>query len=608
MSHKGSLLASFLYCIVVIFPTASLASMPEKSQLIRQLDAGQAAESVVWQTLLQLKDKAPLNPNYRGYLSQPVSAEAELIATVDLIYSSAQRACHYPARKQFIESFLNLPPGSLSPERCAEYEEFRRSVPTDEAYLVFAAENVTSASSMMGHIMLRFDGRNDENINVQHGVTFFTELNSLNIPLLLYDTLIKGKPGIFQVAPYAPFQQHYRQTEQRNVWEYTLDLNKSDKSLIAGMIWELGQFSPDYFFHTYNCATVTQLLLTLARPSHLSEMDVIVTPADVVRFALTQDLVAKTRLLPSHKWKAQSLNEIIGENSAQNIRQHLEAGNSNDLTFSASSDSFMQYEFATSLNRLLRQRKHIDNIRYQANIRHLQSEGAKFRHMALDVSDYKNPVNTSKEALLAAGVENYDGAQSLLFRFFPVASDIDSDNRNYSGETALSLADISLRYTPQNNALHLDRLLLYNMTSRVPYHDVFGNMSTGLKVGLDRVFDDHLKRNLVLQTELSGGITLPLSTSGGVFAESGLGVTADEDRVQVYLEPRIGGFFYLRHNTKVRFEGIWSLNKYAGSNVGRIDAHITHYLDNTWSVNARLSKLLADENEMLTTINLRYRF
>ncbi len=582
--------------------------MPEKSLLIRQLDDGQAAESVVWQTLLQLKDKAPLNPNYQGYLSHPVSAEAELIATVDLIYSSAQRACQYPARKQFIETFLNLPPGSLSPERCAEYEEFKRSVPTEEAHLVFAAENVTSASSMMGHIMLRFDGRNDENIDVQHGVTFFTELNSLNIPLLLYDTLIKGKPGIFQVAPYAPFQQHYRQAEQRNVWEYTLGLSKSDKSLIAGMIWELGQFSPDYFFHTYNCATVTQLLLTLARPSLLSEMDAIVTPADVVRFALTQDLVAKTRLLPSNKWKAQSLSEIVGGDSAQTIRHHLESGDSKLLTFSASSESFIQYEYAVSLNRLLRQRNLIDDTRYQANSRQLLSQKAKFRNMALDVSDYKNPVNTSKEALVAAGIENFDGAQSLLFRFFPVASDIDSDNRNYSGETALSLADISLRYTPRHNALHLDRALLYNMASRVPYHDVFGDFSTGLKVGLDRVFDDELNRNLVLQTEVSGGVTLPLSTSGGVFAESGLGVTADEDRIQIYLEPRIGGFIYLRHNTKMRFEGAWSLNKYAGSNVGRIDAHITHYLDNTWSVNARLSKLLAEEDEILAAVNLRYRF
>lgn len=247
---KGSLLASFLYCFLFFLPAISQASAPDKNHLVHQLDIQKAASSPVWHSLLQLKGNKPLNANYKGYLSNPFSALAELTATIDLIYSSPQQACQYPARKQFIETLLQLPSGSLSLQPCTDYEEFRQRVPTDEAFLVFAAENVTSASSMMGHIMLRFDGTNADNINVQHGVTFFTELDSLNIPALLYETLIEGKPGIFQVAPYAPFQHHYRQKEQRNVWEYSLALSPQDKALIAGMIWELGQFSPDYFFHS----------------------------------------------------------------------------------------------------------------------------------------------------------------------------------------------------------------------------------------------------------------------------------------------------------------------------------------------------------------------
>ena len=605
---KGSLLASFLYSFLFFLPAISQASAPDKNQLVNQLDIQKAASSPVWHSLLQLKGNKPLNANYKGYLSNPVSALAELSETIDLIYSSPQQACQYPARKQFIENRLKLPTGSLTLQPCTDYEEFRQRVPTDEAFLVFAAENVTSASSMMGHIMLRFDGTNADNINVQHGVTFFTELDTLNIPALLYETLIEGKPGIFQVAPYAPFQHHYRQKEQRNVWEYSLALSPQDKALIAGMIWELGQFSPDYFFHSYNCATVTQLLLTLARPSQLNEMDAVVTPADVVRFAIAQNLVAKTRLLPSHKWKARALSETVGENAAEDIRQHLESGESTDLTFARTSDSFMRFEYATSLNRLLRQRNFIDESRYQNNVGYLASRRPEFKHMALDVSEYKNPVNTSKEALIAIGLEDFKSTQSLVFRFFPVASDIDSDNRNYSGETALSLADIKVRYTPTKNKLHLDQLWVYNMVSRVPYHDVTGDVSTGLKVGLNRVFDDNLQRNLVAEAECSAGYTFPVSKLGGVFAESGLGISADTQRIQAYAEPRIGAFAYLRHNTKLRIEAAWGLNKYAGSNVKRFETHLTHYLNNVWSVNARLKRLLAEEDETFTSFNLRYRF
>lgn len=604
---KGSPLASFLFCLLFLLPSQSEGSTPSRNNIHHQLAYHNAANTPLWQALLQLKQGVAINPNYTGYLVHPVSASAELTATVNLIFEAPQKACQYPARKRFIEITLGLAKDTLNFAKCSDYRSFRNSVPTDEAYLVFAAENVTSASSMMGHIMLRFDGANTEGTEVQHGITFFTELDSLNIPVLLYDTLVQGKPGVFQVAPYAPFQQHYRQTEQRNVWEYKLDLSATEKSLIAGMIWELGQFNPDYFFHSYNCATVTRLLLTLARPPTLAQMDTIVTPSDVVRFALKNDLVAQTQLLPSHKWKAQSLAQSLSADSAQKIVRQLIKEGSPALNFTRDSQSFLRYEFAQSVNIMLRQRNLIGEKRHHANIQRLQPGQAMFAGMALDVSNYKNPVNTSEESMLAIGVEDIHENQSLTFRYFPVASDINSDHRNYSGETALSLADIKIRYTPSNTTLHLDKLMLYSMTSRVPFNAVYGDISTGLQVGLNRVFDNHLQRKLVAQAEMSGGFTFPIA-HGGVYIENGVGISADNHRVQAYLEPRTGGYVYLRNNIKVHIEAAWGLNKYDGSSVGRINTSVTHFISKSWSVNAFWSRLISDRDASFLTLNLRHRF
>ena len=70
--------------------------------------------------------------------------------------------------------------------------------------------------------MLRMDGTNDNGLKVSHGITFFTELEGFNIPVILYESLVSGKKGFFQIAPYSNFVSHYLNAEQRNVWEYKL--------------------------------------------------------------------------------------------------------------------------------------------------------------------------------------------------------------------------------------------------------------------------------------------------------------------------------------------------------------------------------------------------
>ena len=171
---KGSILASFFF----FFSANSTASDVTQTSYSKVDSATlqQIANDPLWHLLLQLKNGKPITNDTSIYILKSfVSPLAEAQATIDLFQRNTQNICNYPARlrllKRYIPEFESIPPA----EHCAEYRKFVESVPADSIKLIYASENVTSASSMMGHIMLRLDGTNDKDIPVKHGITFFTD-------------------------------------------------------------------------------------------------------------------------------------------------------------------------------------------------------------------------------------------------------------------------------------------------------------------------------------------------------------------------------------------------------------------------------------------------
>lgn len=522
------------------------------------------AQTALWHTLLHLKNAQPINPT-SVYLSTPFDPETELVNTIRLSQTDPEQACAYPARKRFIEDQLSLKPGSLSSVVCTDYEEFLSFVPNDEYVLVYASENVNSASSMMGHIMLRLDGTNNNGTFVQHGITYFTELDSLNAAKILYDSLVTGKEGIFQVAPYAPVQAHYRNKEQRNIWEYTLTLSDKERALIRDAIWELGQHTPSYFFHEYNCATVTQLLLSIARPESINNMASWLTPIDIVKFSNHANLVSHTRVVPSERWKTNALIEQLPSARVTSLAEVLQNGQVDSIALFNNATGFTEFELLKSINNLWYSQSKLSQQQHNANQAALAQFDDKFAGYQLDVSEYKSPLDAQDESLIAIGMGQIEGSDAILFRYFPVASDITDNQGHIFGENQLLLADTQIRIDLNRSKIHLDNLSLYRMKSRVPFSTVTGGFSSGLHVGLTRFFDSNLNSTLVANVEGTFGLSHEPTSDIGVFVEMAVGAVANFKRSEVYLEPRLGAHLYAVYNTKINASIGWAVNKLAHS-------------------------------------------
>ncbi len=604
---KGSILASF-FLIFAANSTASDVTQTSYSK-VDSATLQQIANDPLWHLLLQLKNGKPITNDTSIYISKSfVSPLAEAQATIDLFQRNTQNICNYPARlrllKRYIPEFKSITPA----EHCAEYRKFVESVPADSIKLIYASENVTSASSMMGHIMLRLDGTNDKGVPVKHGITFFTELDSLNVPHIMYETLMTGKEGVFKVAPYQEFEQFYLYEEQRNIWRYTLDFNEQQRHFVQDYIWELGQQSPAYFFHIFNCASVTQLLVNIARPAHLNQVASWLTPLDVVKFAQANSLVASTQFVPSNKWEITTLEESIGSKRASAISSHLARAQLDSLSL-----SFVETKYALALNQYFRSAQTISEQKYQKNSAEIAAFDTKYKHLSLDVSELPVPSSRQQEGYVAAGFTHQDSRSFMAFRAFPVARRLADDNRSMIGETELILADVEFRVGLEQSNLgdiYVDKAMLYQMVSRVPVTQNISNWSSSFNIGINRVLTGERQSKLIVQSEFGLGFTREVMQGLGVYSDIIVGAGANKHEAFVYAKPVIGLYAYTKLNSKLAVSLSRTYNQYGSDEpIDAVSFSLHQYGFENIALDFEVNiQKVADEYESSAAFMLGYRF
>ncbi len=282
--------------------------------------------SPIWKSLLHVSN-GKLNiedPNFimsKGIFSLKNELEKTIYSFFgDIDKGDSHGICKFPARFFWIKSELNLDDDIFPHVQCAEFEEYLKKAPADEISLVFVSENVSNPSSMMGHVFLKLSGYNYKSNYVEHAVSFFTIIDTINIPLLILKSTITGMNGFFSLLPYSEQVKRYLEVEDRNVWEYELDLSEKNKMLIYYHIWELKDLQMRYLFTGYNCATVIYNTLSLSSENFLKNNNRLwITPKDVVKETYRNNLIVGTKLIPSDKWNIRMLSEALDNDSIDYI-------------------------------------------------------------------------------------------------------------------------------------------------------------------------------------------------------------------------------------------------------------------------------------------------
>ncbi|MBV6752807.1 DUF4105 domain-containing protein [Pseudomonas chlororaphis] len=236
--------------------------------------------------------------------------DAELQATLDALYAPAslgnQHAqCVYPARTRWLKAQLQLT--DLPAPDCTEFKQWFKDVAPHSTVMIFPAAYLNSPSSMFGHTLLRIDPadeQRDKTALLSYAINFGAYIEgSDNSILYAWKGLAGGYPGLFAMVPYQEKLSEYRSLENRDLWEYRLNLTPEETQRMVEHVWELKQIQFDYFFFDENCSYRLLELLQVARPSlHLTEQfPLTAIPTDTVKAVKDAGLVDRIDYRPSRE-------------------------------------------------------------------------------------------------------------------------------------------------------------------------------------------------------------------------------------------------------------------------------------------------------------------
>lgn len=231
------------------------------------------AEDRYWQILLHIDNGESEIDDERFFFSPngKTDPKAELDATIDALFNETRfdddsNACRFPARKAWLQERLSI--SDLPKVECKKYNDILKRLNPKSVTLVFPSAHINSPASMFGHTFLRINsGYNSKLLSYAFNYAADADPSKTNGAVFAIKGLTGGYFGKYSLLPYYEKLKEYRDTEQRDIWEYDLDLSEDEVLKMLRHIWELKDIHSYYYFFTQNCSYNMLWFIESARPS-----------------------------------------------------------------------------------------------------------------------------------------------------------------------------------------------------------------------------------------------------------------------------------------------------------------------------------------------------
>ena len=237
--------------------------------------------------------------------------QAELDATLAQFFSSEPvgrskqpAQCAFVARYHWLRETLRFDDTRMPKMACERFDRWFEDFEARSITLIFPSAFLNNPASMFGHTLLRVDqrGQTEQTRILAYTINYAADVPpdaGITYPIRGIFGLYRG---FFSTIPYYLKVQEYRDIENRDIWEYRLNLTEQQVRRLLMHAWELGNASFDYFFFKENCSYHLLSLLDYADPTlHLTDAFRFWTvPADTVRLIASKPgLVADITYRPS---------------------------------------------------------------------------------------------------------------------------------------------------------------------------------------------------------------------------------------------------------------------------------------------------------------------
>lgn len=500
-----------LFVVVIgfggVIPTVNAATPDYLQTLISAAETKQLHQRPEWRKLMHYKptllggDKSQVDaPRYFLAADGKTNPQAELSATLSAFFEpfpldaeqqQLHPQCIFVARFAWLKAELGFDSAQLPHHHCQRFEEWLAALNPQGMTLVFPTAYINGPAAMFGHTLLRVDprGQNEQNQLLSYALNFAADTGNDGGLAYAFKGLMGGYPGAFSVMPYYLKVREYSDMENREIWEYRLNLSEAETMTMLYHAWELRGIWFEYFFFDENCSYHLLSLLETARPE-LNLTDAFgawAIPSDTVRVIADAGLIESIDYRPS---RAGSLtHRMAGLNAQQQATiRHLatDADAPHDAAFQQQSAQEQALLLELAHEYAAYQLERGDEAAAQHMHRLLQARSAT--GVSLEANPPPVPAVRPEQGhgtgriSLSAGRADDHNYWALNFR--PAYHDLLDPLPGYTAGAQIEFFDISLRYDLKNDQAYLQHFTPINIFSLTPASAIDNPVSWRFDIGL----------------------------------------------------------------------------------------------------------------------------
>ncbi|MBK8395176.1 MAG: DUF4105 domain-containing protein [Leptospiraceae bacterium] len=455
------------------------------------------------------------------------SPELELKASLDefLKNSENQIECSFPARFFWLRKELNIDQNIIPFPECKKLEEFKLQMRSKSISILFTSFYPEHPASLFGHSAIKL---NEEIPNSGDAddlvITYAASIPQKVDPFsYLYKGLTGGFPGSFEIQKFKFKIIESTEKENRDIWEFKLNLNKEEIDQLVRHLWEMQKTHFDYYFFNENCSFRILTLLEVARPELNLTKDVklLVFPAEIIKQIVNQEnllenVIYYSSILERYKNKYEYLNK----NEIQ-ILKEIVNGKIDNGRYLSEIRRALVYDTAIDLYILKNSGDQLDDSKKE-NFQNNLNQFYQYRqdpNLLKSLSGYSssslnsNPYFSHEPSQIIGSVGNSSNGSFIDFKFRPVLRDFTDSYLGYSPYNQLFFLNSNVRYYEKNNSLRINEIHFLQMTSLNPIGKLLYKPSWRIDSGIQSLSQE-IKNNS--NSERSYG-----------FLNAGLGVTGE---------------------------------------------------------------------------------
>lgn len=421
--------------------------------------------------------------------------EAELKATIDSFRRtnpSTQESANQHPQCRFPERFRFLRDRGIEfPEvlACPDFEEWKRALNVDSATLIFASAYAHTPASLFGHTFLRMNAGTRKGIR-DYGAGFSALTTDDSLVAYAFKGVFGGYPGVFSVTPYYEKLNEYILVENRDIWEFDLDLNSEALERMVNHLWELyANATFDYYYFDENCSYQLLGLLEVARPDwSITDFSLYVTPLETLRRVHGVNGILRETYRPSARKMLNARLALLVPNekvSFEHIVKRREEPNPSHgaRTLDAAGAYFFHKKMANKgktetneaalMHRILVARSQVDE----------NSE-------ALEIAKDRSPVDGHPPYRAGLGFTRVGRDTLAEFRGRLGVHDLLNYEAGYSPFSEFEFMDVRLRYAFQRERLYLSGIQFFRVRSITPVNTLEKVPSYQLELNYMNVAED----------------------------------------------------------------------------------------------------------------------